>query len=136
MAGEVNGNLFLIYRGTDTTSVVAGQGDFTLNIGGEPIPLTNKSSGNWQVYLEGSTTTKSVNFEGTITFSDDTVAAQVLADADTATASDYVIDLDGEVQYTGQFIPNVTAYNGPVNDAVTVSISFLSVGVITRTVLP
>lgn len=136
MAGEVNGNLFLIYKGTAPGTVIAGQGEFTLNIGGEPIPLTNKSSGNSQVFLEGSTTTKSHNFAGTMTFSDDVTAASVLSEADTATADNYVIDLGGEVNWEGSFIPKVTAYNSPLNDAVTVAVEFLSSGDIVRTVTP
>lgn len=136
MSGEVNGNLFLIKKGAAPGTTIAGQGEFTLNIGGEPIPLTNKSSGNWQNFLTGSTTTKSTNFVGTMTFSDDATAAAVLADADTATPDTYVIDLGGEVNWEGTFIPKVTAYNSPLNDAVTVAVEFLSSGTIVRTVVP
>lgn len=132
MSGEVNGNLFLIYKGAAGTAVVGGQGEFALNIGGEPIPLTNKTAGAWQTYLQGSTTTKSVTFTGTMTFSDDATATAVLNDATTATADDYVIKMDTQRSWAGKFIPNVTAFSGAVDSPSEVSITFLSTGVVTE----
>lgn len=133
MSGEVNGNLFVIKKGA-TPELVAGQGEFTLNIEGEPIPITNKSSGNWRINLVGSTTTKAVNFSGTMTFNDDATQKAVLDDAASATEDDYTIELGSTgIKWEGKFVPRVSAYSSPLNNAVEVSIDFLSNGTITRT---
>ena len=137
MAGEINANSFLIYKGATSSEVVLlGQGDGTLEIGGEPIELTNKSTGNSRTFLTGSTTTKSHTFTVDVTFSSDAVFQAVIGDADTATEDDYVIktgDASGDVQWTGKFVPNVTSWNGPQNTALTVSMQFLSNGNVTFT---
>ncbi len=140
MAGERNANTFLIYKGAaGSEAVLLGQGDGSLEIGGEPIELSNKSSGNSRTFLTGSTTTKSHTFTVDVTFSSDSVFLDVMADADTATEDDYVIktgDGSGDISWDGKFVPNVTTVNGAQNTALTMSMQFLSNGDVTQTIAP
>jgi hypothetical protein len=139
MAGEKNANSFLIYKGAaGSEALLLGQGDGTLEIAGEPIELSNKSSGNSRTFLTGSTTTKAHTFTVDVTFSSDSVFLDVVADADTATEDDYVIktgDASGDISWAGKFIPNITSVNGPQNTAITLSMQFLSNGDVTQTIV-
>ncbi len=139
MAGELNSNSFLIYKGASgSEAILLGQGDGTLEIGGEPIELTNKSTGNSRTFLTGSTTTKSHTFTVDVTFSSDTVFQSIVTEADTAAEDDYTIktgDASGDISWTGKFVPNVTSFNGPQNTALTVSMQFLSNGDITQAIV-
>ncbi len=136
MANGINGGLCLIYSGTYASKVdIVGQGDATVNHGGAPIELNNKSSGGWRVNLDGSISTKSVDIDVEFTASDETSFETLVAAAFAGTAGPYVMDFI-EYYYEGTFTPVISTETAAKDAATVVSIQFQSSGEITRTAAP
>lgn len=136
MAGELNGGLCLLKVGDQATgTAIIGQGDATLTHNGAPIELNNKSTGGWRVNLDGSLSTRSVDIALNVTFNDDADLETLLTNAFSGTAGTYTFDFI-DYSYSGSFTPVVNTETASKDVAVEIAMTFLSSGVITRTVTP
>lgn len=136
MANGINGGLCLIYSGTYAAKVdIVGQGDATVNHGGAPIELNNKSSGGWRVNLDGSISTKSVDIDVEFTASDEVSFETLVSAAFAGTSGSYVMDFV-EYYYEGTFTPVISTETAAKDAATVVSVQFQSSGEITRTAVP
>jgi len=133
MANGINGGLCMIYSGTNAAKVdIVGQGDATVNHQGAPIELSNKSSGNWRVNLDGSISTKAVDIDVPVTASDDASYETLVANAFAGTAGPYVFDFI-EYYYEGTFTPVLQSESAAKDNPVEATIQFQSSGEVTRT---
>lgn len=133
MANGYNGGLCLIYSGDYATKAdIVGQGDATVNHGGAPIELNNKSTGGWRVNLDGSLSTKSIDIDVEFTASDDASYTALVAAAFSGTAATYTMDFI-DYYYEGTFTPVISSESAAKDSAVTVSVQFQSSGEVTRT---
>ena len=136
MANGINGGLCMIYSGTYAAKTdIVGQGDATVNHQGAPIELSNKSSGNWRVNLDGSISTKAVDIDVPVTASDDASYETLVANAFAGTAGPYVFDFI-EYYYEGTFTPVLQSESAAKDNAVEATIQFQSSGEVTRTPAP
>lgn len=123
----------MIYSGTNAAKVdIVGQGDATVNHQGAPIELSNKSSGNWRVNLDGSISTKAIDIDVPVTASDDASYETLVNAAFTGTAGPYVFDFV-EYYYEGTFTPVLQSESAAKDSAVEATIQFQSSGEVTRT---
>lgn len=133
MAGEIDGVLCLVYSGLSAApTAILGQGNMSVEHVGDPIPISNKSSGSWQDFLDGGTTEQGRNVTIEFDYNSDTEFQTLYAAAKAKTKGSYFFDLTGTTEgFEGQFIPNVTSETANKNEIRKVSISFTSAGVVT-----
>jgi len=127
----LNGTKVLI---SDSAGALVGQGDFTVTYGGEPINVSNKSTGDWEVLLGGEIATQQIVLAGTLTYTDD-VSYETQKDAAFKGIQDtYTVTFaaTGET-LTGVFHPHAMADTISRGVGVTTAISFSSSGEVTRT---
>ncbi len=132
MSNGVNGGLVLVKKGLFVAATeIVGQGDATVNHGGAPIEINNKSSGGWRVNLDGSTSTRSMDIDLELTVSDDVSTQALIAAAFAGTAEEYTMDFI-DYYYEGVFTPVINSESAAKDSAVTLSMQFQSSGEITR----
>lgn len=135
MAGEENGTLVLISKGT-VPAVIVGQGDFTITYGGTPIDISTKDGQDWVSLMDGALSSKQIVMSGTLTYNDDASYEAVKADAFAGTLDDYELNFVSGEKLAGKFMPNAMTDNAPLGTAVTTGITFSSSGTVTRTAQP
>lgn len=135
MAGEENGTLVLVKKGSPASTIV-GQGDFTFTYGGTPIDISTKDGLDWVSLMDGALSSKQIVASGTLTYNDDASYEAVKAEAFTGTLDDYEIEFVSGEKLAGKFMPNAMADNAPLGDRVTTTITFSSSGTVTRTAQP
>lgn len=130
----INGGLAVMKVGDALTgTTIVGQGDASLTHGGVPIELNNKSTGGWRENLDGSISTKSLDIDIELTVNDDADQLQLIADAFAGTAATYTFDFL-EYNYSGTFTPVISSETAAKDTAVTLSMQFMSSGIITRSI--
>lgn len=132
MAGEINGTVVLIQKGS-TPATIVGQMEATLTWGGAPIDISNKSYGDFVTYLDDNLATKQMVFSGTIVYNNDNTYEAVKADAFSGSQDSYVITYPNGESYTANFVPTGLSDTIPHGDKVSTAISFNSSGTVTRT---
>lgn len=136
MANGVNGGVCLLYKGTDyaTKTDLQGQGNAQLSYTGAPIPISNKSSGDYRVNLDNATSEKAVDIAIDFTvMPDDTAQEQLLSDAFNGVQGEYIFDFGGVYYISGKFTPAISTETANKNEAVIASLTFQSSGAYTRT---
>ena len=132
MGNGINGGLCLLKRGAYSgADVIFGQGDATVNHGGEPIEINNKSSGGWRENLVNAISTKSLDIDVEITVSDNTIIQELIADAFAGIAKVYTMDFI-DYYYEGVFTPVISSEAASKDAAVTLAVQFKSSGAIER----
>lgn len=132
MAGEINGTVVVIQKGSSPSTVV-GQMEATLTWGGAPIDISNKSYGDFITYIDSELATKQMIFSGSIVYNSDTTYEDVKADAFSGTQDDYIITYPNGESYSALFVPTGLSDTIPHGDKVSTTISFNSSGTVTRT---
>ena len=136
MANEINGVLCLVKAGTFALPTeILGQGTMSIEHGGDPILIDNKSSGEWQTVLDGGSTTRSLNPTVEFDHNSDAGYKALLTAARNKTAGDYVFVMGSAADgyyYEGNFVPSIASETANKNEIVKISILFTSNGVITN----
>ncbi len=132
MAGQTTGTLCLVKGGTYASPVeLYGQGTMGIEHAGDLIPIDNKSSGEWAVYIDGASTTKSQTVTVEFDYNDAPEFQQLLEDARAKKAGPYVMDMLG-YYYEGTYIPSMPSESANKNEALKMSVIFTSSGPITH----
>ena len=133
MAGEINGTTVLVSKGA---GVIVGQMEATVTFNGTPIDVSNKSSGNNIVLLDGELAGKQMQIAGTIVYNNDTVYRAIRADALIGAQDTYTITYAGatttQESFSATMVPTGLSDALPHGDKVSTSITLLSSGVITH----
>lgn len=136
MAGEVTGTLCLIKGGTYATPTeLYGQGTMGIENTGDLIPIDNKSSGEWAVYIDGASTTKGQVITVEFDYNDSAEFKTLLAAARNKTAGPYVIDMLG-YYYEGTYVPSMPSESANKNEGLKMTIIFSSSGPVTSNDAP
>jgi hypothetical protein len=97
MAGELNGTNVLLYRqGTSGFDEIMGQLEITTTYAGSPIPIDNKSFGDFVTYLDGELSTKQITLSGNMIYNGDSAFQQMRQDRYNADQVRYRLDYNGE----------------------------------------
>ena len=133
MAGEINGTTVLVSKGA---GVIVGQMEATVTFNGTPIDVSNKSSGNNIVLLDGELAGKQMQIAGTIVYNNDVVYRAIRADALVGAQDTYKITYAGatttQESFSATMVPTGLSDALPHGDKVSTSITLLSSGVITH----
>ena len=134
-SGVISGVSVVIQKGAGVAKTVVGQGEGTITFLQTPVLITNKSSGNSIEYADGLTTSKGVNYAGSLIYNDDADVESIRAGAWDGTQDDYTIlyGATGE-KLEGKFVPNGLSDTAPMDgNVVSSSVTFSSSGPVTRT---
>lgn len=117
MAAE-KGSAFLLKIGdgapVPTYATVAGLRTTQLSINGEPVVITNKSSGGWRELLPGAGV-RSVSVSGAGVFTGSTAEARLKANALSGAIDDYQLSFESGERLQGKFLLTRLDYAGDFN---------------------
>lgn len=135
MAGEMNGTKAVIKK--DGT-VVVGQMEGTLTIGGTPIDISNKSTNDYISLLDGELSGKQLTYAGTIIYNNHATAADVRADAIAGLQDSYTIEIVGsgivtDESFAATMVPTGMSDSYPMGEKIATSLTWLSSGAFTHT---
>ena len=114
---------------------IVGQGTMSEENVGAPIPVDNKSSGEWGVVVDGTSTTRERNFTVTFDYNDDASMKSLIDACDAFTSGPYVVDCR-DYYFAGNFVPSITGTTRDKSALVQYTILFKSNGPIPRTWKP
>ena len=132
MAGEINGTDILIQKGAIPTDIF-GQMEATLTMSGAPIDISNKSTGDFVLLMDGGVSSQQIVLSGTLVYNISSSYEEIKAEAWTGTQDDYLITFTGGESYAFKGVPSGISDAIPVGDKVSTSFTLSSSGIVTRT---
>jgi len=132
MAGESNGTTVIVQK-SSTPADIVGQGEFSVNYGGEPITFDNKSAGDWVLRMDGELSGREVVISGPLTYSSDQSYKDVRADALAGAQDDYTLTFPNGEKVEGKFMPHGMSDTLPRGGAIVTTLTFSSNGAVTHT---
>ena len=136
MSDYANGLSCVIKAGTyGSETDIIGQGTMAEESVGAPIEVDNKSSGEWTVVVDGTSTTRAKNFTVTFDYNDDPSMKALIDACDAFTVGPYVVDCR-DYYFDGNFLPSITSTTRDKSALVQYTILFKSNGPVLRTWKP
>jgi hypothetical protein len=132
MAGEINATTIILQKGSTPTDI-AGQGEFNVTYGGEPITFENKSNGDWVTRLNDQLSGKELVIAGSLSYNSDATYRAVKTEALSGTQDDYTLIFPDGFKAEAKFVPHGMSDTLPRGAATVTSITFSSSGAVTYT---
>ena len=129
MAGELNGTNVLLYRDDNGFQELVGQLDITSSYGGSPIDISNKSTGDFVVLMDGELSTQQWTISGSIIYNSDATFQTSKQERYAGTQSKYNLDYgdnDKDIVFIGMFDSMTDTF--PQGAAVQTDFSIVSTG--------